>query len=138
MKDYQWLTYGEVLRNSSQLGSGLRNLLSTTKRSRIIVSADNLNCSSTVPGSSIVDNSTNFDASQPCSSTTTSSQHTSPYYSPILIYAEASVEWYMMQYACILQQIMVVPVLDGTPKHQLMKIIDRCRPAIIILSLIHI
>ena len=146
MKDYQWLTYGEVLRHSSQLGLGLRNL-STTKSSRINVSSDDSNCSSTVPCSSIVDHLTHLDASPPCSfqpsanpdtsqsysSETTSSQSTPPPdHSPILIYAEASVEWYMMQYACILQQIMVVPVLDGTPKHQLIKIIDRCRPAIII------
>ena len=37
-----------------------------------------------------------------------------------------------MQYACILEGLLVVPILDGTPEHQVDVIVERCKPGIII------
>jgi acyl-CoA synthetase (AMP-forming)/AMP-acid ligase II len=52
----------------------------------------------------------------------------------VILYGEASVEWYLAQYGCMLAGLVVVPVLDGSSAAQLAAIACRCSPAMLIVS----
>ena len=52
----------------------------------------------------------------------------------VLLYAEASPEWYIAQYGCHLAECVIVPVLDTTPEEQVVDIFKQCSPSAIITS----
>ena len=54
--------------------------------------------------------------------------------SRVLMFAEASVDWYLCQYGAILVGLVVVPILDATPIQQLEEIIAKCSPSVILVS----
>ena len=110
--DYCWLTYENVGNIAKYIGIGLKSLL-TKRLSNMVNGSDTSNVK--------IENHAQKIPSVECRNVTT-----------ILLYAEASIEWYLMQYACILERLLIVPTLDGTPKHQVKEIIDKCLPSIII------
>ena len=114
---YHWLSYGDVAHLAAELGTGLKTLLS---KSISKIPGDHKSCHLTSVESSILSESV--------------SNSLAYHRQTVILYAEASVEWYLMQYACILHRLLVVPILDGTPEHQLQAIMERCNPAIIITS----
>ena len=115
--DYQWLSYREVLIHATDLGAGLRTALLES----------NLDAAVDVQG---------YISTSTCSPSPNTTAPTTKAQNPrnltVLLYAEASVEWYLMQYGCLLQRLLIIPVLDGTPEHQLAAIFERCSPGIVI------
>ena len=120
--DYSWFSYEEVGNIASSIGRGIQILLSKEYRKGMDVFSAG-GCSEDESDNSNLDLK-NHSLALP------SGERPSTY--TVLLYAEASVEWYLMQYGCVLAGLLIVPILDGTPKHQLKEIMDKCLPSIII------
>ena len=111
---YNWISYEQVGKEARLIGLGLKALLAK-RESKVEDEFDQIN-------PNLTNCSVSLSSAELCRSAT------------VLLYAEASVEWYLMQYGCLLERLLVVPILDGTPKHQLKEIIQKCLPSIIITS----
>ena len=101
--DYEWISYGEVLARACRLGRGLR-LAASMPPSR----------------------------QQPAGTGAGAGAATEAVAVVVLMYAEVSVDWYLCQYGCLLERMLVIPVLAGTSQDQLRAIVATAQPSIIV------